>query len=165
LRNRHRLYRLIALASGLWWFGIAFYYAALRTPHPLAPAPFFEIYKMNLVRDMAPWMMLPFVAAALLRLMSTRRGAKLVAPPIWLTWACGASALLWTGFALWRAHDQAVTCAVWSPVDALGGAAACSLPQMISAVSLWLAIPIAAWLLLAAAPRRSAAAALLRPNP
>jgi hypothetical protein len=109
---------------------------------------------MVLVYDLAPWVALPFAALGIW--MIAARIRKLAAlPPVWMTWACGAAALLWTGFAAWRAHEQVSNCLLWAPRPMIW-TAECSLPSLLLAGSGWFAIPIMAWLLLAAvgpAPR------------
>jgi hypothetical protein len=110
---------------------------------------------MALVQDMAPWMMLPFGAAALWGLASWLRKTGSLAPPRWIVWAAGTAALTWIGFVFWRAHGQAFTCAAFGPRDLIWTSTLCSLPHLIGSMAAWLVIPLAAWLLLAAPPLRS----------
>lgn len=139
-----------------WWAGVLLYHIG-RPPHALAPYPFIDWDQTQLVLEAAPLMMVPFLVFATWPFAAYFGIRGVAVPPAWLTWTTGAAAFSWIGFALWRAHDQAFTCAVWAPRELLSTSTICSLPHLLASMLLWLLIPFAAWLILAA--RRSSRAA------
>jgi hypothetical protein len=145
--------RFVAFACA-WWRGVAVYFLIDSQPGPFDPAPFVEWNQMAVVYNLAPWVALPFAAIGVWIIVA--RTLKLaVISPVWMTWACGAAALLWTIFAAWRAHEQVSNCLLWAPREMIW-TAECSLPSLLLGNSGWLAVPIAAWLMLAAVrPARS----------
>ena len=148
--------RVFAATSCLWWLGVVIYHYIQLLPGPFTPDPWVRWDQMYIVYRVAPWMALPFVVLVVgiiaARLLKT---AAFRTPPAWTVWACGTAATLWTGFVVWRAHEQSFNCALWAPGEIIF-AAQCSLPHLL--FSGWLAIPVAAWLLFAAVrPRPSVA--------
>lgn len=140
---------LVFLAACLWWLGVFAFDSISNQPHPRLIRLFMDWRQMDLIYRTAPWVVLPFTAFALWALAVRLR--RLEHPPAWMTWACGMAALSWTGFVLWRAHDQSFKCAAWAQPEDFYVNADCWLPQILQSVVWWLVIPVAAWLVIAAA--------------
>lgn len=139
----------IVLAACLWWLGVFIVDAIASAPHPRIVELWMDWRQMALVYRTAPWIVLPFAFFAAWALAFRARHAR--TPPAWLTWASGIAVLSWTGFVLWRAHDQAFKCAAWA--EDFYHLPYCWMGKILQSVSWWLVIPALCWLVVAIARR------------
>jgi hypothetical protein len=140
---------LFGISACLWWLGV-FAYDFLRfTPNPSISVPWIDWHQMDAVQRMGPWMIAPFAALCVWSLLACvpRPAAR----------ACFAGAASWAAFVFWRAHEQAVTCAVWIPPEDLRSA--CAMPGLLGSAVLWLVLPVIAGLVAAVSAQRSSARA------
>lgn len=151
-----------ATATCLWWFAATLAVLIANEPGLFVPIPLVRWDHMEIVHDLAPWIALPFVTLGLWTIATRIRKPERL-PPKWMTWACGAAALLWIAFAVWRGHEQVYNCLRWASVETTL-TPDCSLPQLMLQRLGWFVAPIAAWLVLAALSK-SSSPALARSNP